>query len=167
MALIAQGVSIQGMTYFQRSLYMHRTRHYIANMIMRSGDTTHTIVTWIRPWNTKTAASKGQIGRQSGRPRHHISSVRITWTGTRIVKRKRHQEVGDKYLPASGHKRSKKSLAEDPLRGVRRYFKEDQPITERPYVASGQILGPRSSTIVQIKGIHTLSENPTGNRANS
>ena len=109
--------------------FNHRTRHHVANMIMRSGDTTHRLATWLRPRNTKTAASKGQMGRQAGRPCHPTSSVRITRTGTGILKCKWHPEIRDKHLPASWHKWSKKSLAEDLLRGVRRYFKEYSPRT--------------------------------------
>ena len=127
MALVAQGVSLQRSSYSQCLVYMHRTRHHIADMIKESGDTTHTIATWLRPRSTQTAAPKKQMGRQAGRPRHYTSSTRITRTGTGIVKRKRHPAVGDKHLPDYGHKRSKKSLADDPLRGVRRYFKEYPP----------------------------------------
>ena len=97
-------------------------------MIMRPGDTTHTIATWLRPQNTKTAASKRQIGHKVGLPRHQSSSARITRTGTGSVKRNQHPEVGDKHLPASGHKQSKKSLAEDLLKGVCRYFKKSPPL---------------------------------------
>ena len=129
MALTAQGVAIQRSAYSQRLLYMHRTRHQVANMIMRSGDTTHTLAAWLRPRNAQSSATKRQLGHQAVRPCRHKSSTRITRTGTGIVKRKRHPETGDKHLPKSGHKRSKKSLAEDPLRGVRRYFKEYPPQT--------------------------------------
>ena len=129
MALIAQGVTIQRSTYSQRLLYIHRTRHQVANLIRRSGATTQTIDSWLRPQTNKTTAAKRPMGRQTGRPRHHTSSTRISRTGTGLVKRKRHPECEDKNLPRSGHKRSKKSLAEDPLWGVRHYFKEYPPRT--------------------------------------
>ena len=129
MALIAQGVTIQRSTYSQRLLYIHRTRHQVANLIRRSGATTQTIDSWLRPQTNKTTVAKRPMGRQTGRPRHHTSSTRISRTGTGLVKRKRHPECEDKNLPRSGNKRSKKSLAEDPLWGVRRYFKEYPPRT--------------------------------------
>ena len=127
MALVAQGVSLQRSSYSQCLVYMHRTRHRIADMIRGLGDTTHTIATWLRPRSTQTAAQKKQMGRQAGHSRNYTFFTRIARIGTGIVKRKRHPAVGDKHLPDSGHKRSKKSLADDPLRGVRRYFKEYPP----------------------------------------
>ena len=126
-ALTAQGVEIQRSTYSQRLLYLHRTRHQVANMIRRSGDASQTIESWLRPRTNKTTAAKQQAGRQAGRSGHHTSSSRIIRTGTGLVKRKQYPAGEDKNLPKSGHKRSKKSLAEDQLRGVRRYFKEYPP----------------------------------------
>ena len=66
MALVAQGVSLQRSSYSQCLVYRHRTRHRIADMIKESGDTTHTIATWLHPRSKQTAAPKSPMGASGG-----------------------------------------------------------------------------------------------------
>ncbi len=128
MALLAQGADLKRLTYSQDLVYMHRTRHRLAEIILKVGDTRDTIAGWLRPRGPRPTVVRSQGGRQTERTATSSSSSRkVTRTGTGIVKRKRHVDEGERNLPAEGNKRSKKSIADDPLRGIRQYFREFPP----------------------------------------